>query len=362
MSDKPSFLKGVDETPEEKEIMDVLRDEPTNTEPDKNDETSETPSDNNSPGVSDSPSPSDDTTETPAKGDDSPSDSDTPPNPTPSDNDDSTDSPSDSPKVPDNSKEEEDPSETAKKQIDLKFGTFKSAEDAEKAFKEMQRTLTKLTSGKREQKELSKEEADNFTKMVKLAQTQQLVDVKLPKAESYRLSDGSFDLDGYGRDLVQKTVMGIQQALIGGQLGSLQFGILQQAMNEEFQSGMRASQVEEASSKLEQQIFTEYPIFKTNEKASELLEQAIYGEASRREALAKKAGKEPEPMVEQDFLDIAKKLVENFNIPITKQEEEPADKIHPSPSLQPDGARKLTGIDKDIEDMKNIGNKTGSIF
>lgn len=369
-TDKPSFLIGVDETPEEKEVMDVLRDEPTtpeggdNEQPTGDDSTSTDSGDT----TGDTPSASDGDDSKPPTGDNA-GDSDD------SDSDGGADKPGnsggDSPDkaggdaTPEKTPEDkESPEDAAKRQVDLKFGTFKSAEDAEKAFKEMQRTLTRLTQERKQTpgKQPTQEEQDALAKYVNLAKSTPLVDVKLPKAESYRYDDGSFDLDSYGRDIVRNTIMAIQQSLIGGQLGSMQFGLLQQAMNEEYRSGIEANQHQEKAAALEQKILTDYPIFKSNQKAADLLERAIYGEAARRAEIAKREGKEPEPMNEQDFLTLAQTLVENFNIPIAPQADEPADRIPQTPTMQPNGRPRVSQVDQDIDAMMKVKTKSGSIF
>lgn len=374
MSDKPSFLIGVDETPAEKEIMDVLRDEPTpapteGEKPNENPQPGQSDTKPEGNGGSDGGSPTDGADSQPPTGDDTkPSDdssgdgtdggdSNKPPVAPPAD------------KKPDEKtpEEKETPEQAAQRQINLKFGTFKSAEDAERAFKEMQRTLTRLTTeqkkpGAAPEQQSNKGEQDNLSKFTQIAKTQPLVDVKVPKAENYRFDDGSFDLDSYGRDLVRNTIMAIQQSLVGGQLGAMQFGLLQEAMNQEYQAGMQTSQAQERASTVEKQIYKDYPIFKTNTKAAALLEKAIYGEVARRNSQAQASGKEAEPLKEEEFLAIAKDLVENFNIPVAPATQDPADTPHMTPTMQPTGRGKLSPVEQDIEDMMNVKSKSGSIF
>jgi len=363
-TNKPSFLNGIDETPEEKEIMDVLRDEPEDTPvveektnenepPTKENEVVDNPEDKPKDKTGDETTPPDGKT-----GDeDSPADETTPPD------EKKEDKPAPDATKPNESKAEDETIESAaKRQIELKFGTFKTPEDAEKAFKEMQRTLTRLTTQKKPEATPGKQTDDTVAKFINIAKNQPLVDVRIPKSENYKLDDGSFDLDSYGKDLVKNTIMAIQQSLIGGQLGSMQFGILQQAMNEEYRDTISRNENTNRAAALEQKIQTTYPIFKTNEKASELLERAIYGEASRRQMLAAKEGKEPEKMTEADFMQLAEDLVKNFNIPVKKQEEEQTDKPGQTPTLQPTQRQRPSEIDSDIEGMLNVKNKSGSIF
>lgn len=372
MADKPSFLIGVDETPEEKDIMDVLRDP---VQENQND------SSNNG---ADDPAPSDEAgknTDEPVKptgdegGDDDsqPGDKNTDPDKSTPTGDEPGDDGGKAPTTPDGKTTpdadktkpgDETPEQAAKRQIELKFGTFKSPEDAEKAFKEMQRTLTRLTTQKPTAPVDNKkpQDEDQLAKYTKIASTQPLVDVKLPKAENYRFDDGSFDLDSYGRDIVKSTVMALQQSLIGGQLGAMQFGLLQQAMNEEYRTGVERNTSQEKAATIEQKIYKEYPIFKSNEKAAALMEKAIYGEASKRKMLAEKAGKEPEAMTEEDYLSLAKDLVESFNIPVAPQTQDPTDKPGITPTMQPTGKGKMSVADQDIDAMMNVKNKSGSIF
>jgi hypothetical protein len=364
MADKPSFLIGIDETPEEKEITDVLRDEPLTPEEKLDDKSQDKPTAPAGDTANDSGAPADGADGKPAAGTDAGAGTDVPDDGSAGAGDVKPVAPVDGDKKPDAKAPEETPEQAAARQVNLKFGTFKSAEDAEAAFKEMQRTLTKLSQNKQPQPGQSADQKaqDNLSKFTQLAKSQPLVDVKLPKSEDYRLDNGNFDLDGYGRDLVRNVVMSIQQSLIGGQLGAMQFGLLQEAMGQDFQEARGAQEHTQKAASVEQKILTTYPIFKTNTQASDLLETTIYGEVAKRAAAAAKAGKEPEPLSEEDFLKIAETLVKNLNIPVAPQSEDAADAVHRSPTMQPTGSPRLTGVDADIDAMMQVKSKSGSIF
>lgn len=363
MADKPSFLIGVDETPAEAEITDVLRDEPIAEDKNEN-------NDNPTPSAGDTPDapvvPADGSGSEPTPGADAGAGSDVPADGDASAGGDKSDTPTDGGTPADKKAPEETPEQAAARQVNLKFGTFKSAEDAEAAFKEMQRTLTKLSQNKQTTPQPGQQPGsqpqDNLSKFSQLAKTQPLVDVKLPKSELYKFDDGSIDLDGYSRDLVRNVVMSIQQSLIGGQLGAMQFCLLQEAMGQDFQEARGAQEHTAKAATVEQKILTTYPIFKTNTQASDLLETTIYGEVAKRNAAAQKAGKEPEPLTEEDFMKLAETLVKNLNIPVAPQVEDTADTPHRSPTMQPTGAPRLSGVDADIDGMMRVKSKSGSIF
>lgn len=363
MSDKPSFLQGVDDTPEEKEINDVLRDVPEGNP--TNDAQTETPS-SSTPDTTVTPSITDDNAGDSTSTDDKPvNPSDTPVVP-----------PTDAPATPDpktattppedKTPPEETPEQAVERQVQLKWGTFKTPADAEKAFKEMQRTLTRLTTERKQEapqtSQEKKEQKDKLIEFSELAKTQAMIDVRVPDPNSYNLDDGKFDLASYMRDYTKALVLGVQQSMVGGKLGALQFGLLQQAMGEEYAQSQSQVEIETKSKAIENKIYTTYPIFKENEDVGLLLEQAIYGEAARRQREAEAAGKEMQPMTEQEYLQIAERIVKNISLKVEPKKQEPADHITASPTLQPTGAPAVSQEDKDVEDMMKVRNRSGSIF
>lgn len=372
-NDKPSFLQGVDETQEEKEINDVLRDpveetitpgKETTNEPDK------TATDTVVPPVApvvDKPGTDASATDKPAD----PTNTDTVVVDKPADKtDDKVVAPGEE-KPKDKEPEKtpvETPQQAAERQVQLKWGTFKTPEDAEKAFKEMQRTLTRLSTEQKtttttQTPEQKKEQKDKLAEFSNLAKTTPMVDLKLPDPEKYNLSDGKFDLASYMRDYTHTMILGFQQSLIGGKLGALQFGLLQQAMGEEYGASQEAITRETESKQVEAQIYKTYPIFKDKPEVGEILEQAIYGEVARRNRVAQAEGKEPEPMKNEEFLAIADKIVKNMSLTVAAPVVEPGDKVTAVPTTQPTGANDTrTQEDKDVDAMMVAKNKSGSIF
>lgn len=357
--DKPQFLQTVAETEEEKDIMSVLSDEPTKEVSDESNDKPEgdandTPDKTND---SDSPSTDSDAGDTNLSTDDStPSDGDTAKLDGVQDTDENG-KPKDEKK--EDGKEEEPKVEDL---VNLKFGNFKSAEEAEKAYKELQRTLTKLTQKANQtpttQKEAQEQKAA-AQKYIELAKSTPLVDVKIPKAENYKLSNGNFDMDGFSRDLVRNTVMAVQQGLIGGQLGSVQFGMMSEALGEEWQTSQAQVTQQKEAQAIEKELYSAYPIIEKNEKIGKMYERAILGEYTRRK---NQDGENFKPLVKEDYLSIAQDLVENLNLTTEPKKVEQADTPRGQGVLQPEGTSKLTGVDKDIEDMMNTKSKTGSIF
>lgn len=352
--DKPQFLQAVPETEEERDIMSVLEDEPTkevdNASPTEGE-------DKPTEGASDSDTPSSDGSDAPV-GD----------NPTPTDTDTNSDNPTGSDEAGGDKKESaEDKAEDKKEEdvnnlLNLKFGNFKSAEEAEKAYKEMQRTLTKLTQAANKTPTTAKEAAEQkkaAEQYIEIAKNTPLVDVKIPKAENYTLSNGNFDMNGFSRDLVKNTVMAIQQGLIGGQLGSLQFGMMSEALGEEWQNTQAQAGRVKSAQAIENKLYETYPIIKNNEKIASLYEKAILGEYTQRK---NRDGENFKPLEEADYLSIAEELVKNLNITSEPKKVEPADTPRGGGVIQPDGGKKLEGIDADIDAMMQSKKRTGSIF
>lgn len=349
---KPQFLQSVPETDEEKDIMSVLGDSPEESSNENTDSKEQEKPSTDGDVDSNSDTGSDDGDSKSTTSDDS-----KPGNTDDSDGS-SDDADSDTPDT-DGKDKSVDKKEDETSPIDLKFGNFKSAEEAEKAYKEMQRTLTKLTQKPKTEAE-AKEQQKAAEKYIQLAKTTPLIDVKIPKSEDYRLDNGNFDMDGFSRDLVRNTVMAVQQGLIGGQLGSLQFGMMSEALGEEWNSSQQQVTKIQSARAIENKIYESFPIVKSNEKIAKLYERAILGEFHRRKNAD---GENAQALSEKDYLDIAQELVENLNITSTPNEKDAADKPVGQATLQPDGNRsKLTGVDKDIEDMMSSKSKTGSIF
>jgi hypothetical protein len=369
-TDKPSFLNGVDPTPDEQEIMDVLADNP---DPGDNGEINDATPNDTQPATTETPS------DTSGDGEQSSSDSgegdagggDTPPagggeKPTEPTGDPKE---GEQPAEGEAAKSEKQPEKPSDKEVErmlnLKFGTFKSPEEAEKAYKELQRTLTRLrqtATAPATTPTEKKEQQKAAEQYIALAKKTPLVDVKIPNSKDYVLDDGTYDMDNFARDLVHNTTMAFQQALVGGQLGSLQFGLLQEAMNDEIVAAKQQDQAHQRTTSIENKLYEQFPILKTNERVATRLEREIFGEVARRKAAAQKAGKEFEPMVEQDFLDLATDLLKDIKVEAADVPQEQADRVPRGVVAQPTGKAPLAEIDQDIEDMMNVKKKSGSIF
>lgn len=370
MTDKPSFLNGVDPTSDEQEIMDVLADNPDPSDNGGDDattnsnqpDTTQTPDDSTEGGESASDGGEGDAGKPDQTGEGAESGT--------QGSDKGDDAESGKPKEgeqPKDGKQPEKPSdEEVNRALNLKWGTFKTPEEAEKAYKELQRTLTRLRqtatapattpTEKREQKKAAQQ-------YIELAKKTPLVDVKIPNSKDYVLDDGTYDMDSFARDLVRNTTMAFQQALVGGNLGSLQFGMMQEAMSEEYAIANERVQAEKNTKSIENKLYEQFPILKTNERVASRLEREIYGEVARRKAQAAKQGKEFTPMVEQDFLDLATELLQDIKIEAVDVPQEQADRVPRGVVAQPTGGKApLSEIDQDIEDMMNVKKKSGSIF
>lgn len=358
--DKPSFLNGIDPTEDEAEVMGVLSDEGGSDAPDDSDESKTKPDEDGGEAKPDTGADS-----TPEKKETE--DSEDNPDDKKDDADDSKVEEKDKKPEEFKDKKPEKPSdEEVEKALKLKFGTFKTPEEAEKAFKELQRTLTRLRQAatapavtpaeKKEQKKAAEQ-------YIELAKKTPLVDVKIPNSKDYVLDDGSYDMDNFAKDLIQNTVMALQQEMIGGQLGSLQFGMIQEAIGEEFTAAQQKSEANANTKKIENKLYEEFPILKDNEEVAALMERAIFGEVAKRKYEAGKTGKEFVPMVEEDFVELAKVILKNVKVEAAPVKEEEADRLPRGVVAQPTGGKApLDEIDQDIEDMMNVKKKSGSIF
>lgn len=367
MTDKPSFLNGVDPTADEQEIMDVLETGADLTGGD--DATTNNDEKPNAEDAGDSPIGDESTN---GAGESEPGSGDAPPagDGTESEKPPVTPKEGEQPLEGDKPKEGEAPTKPTDAEVEralkLNFGTFKTPEEAEKAYKELQRTLTRLrqaatapasTPAEKKQQQKASEQ------YIALAKKTPLVDVKIPNSKDYVLSDGTYDMDNFARDLVNNTVMALQQGLVGGQLGSLQFGLLQEAMNDEITAVKHQDEQVQRTTGIETKLYEQFPILKDNEEVASLMERAIYGEVAKRKMAAEKAGKEFEPMVENDFLDLAKAVLKHIKVEAVNVPEEQADRIPRGVVAQPTGGKApLSEIDQDIDDMMNVKKKSGSIF
>jgi hypothetical protein len=155
--------------------------------------------------------------------------------------------------------------------------------------------------------------------------------------------------------------MAIQQELIGGKIGAMQFGLLQQAMNDEYTMAQEQQTRATNTKTIEEEIYKEYPVFKNDTDYAEILEQAILGASAKRRNQAEIAGKEYVPMNKEDIMAIAEKIIRKTGTKPAPAKEEPADALHQTPTLQ-ESKGKVSVEDQDIDAMMNAKTRGGSIF
>lgn len=355
LGNKPSFLQGIDAEGEEKEVLDVLQDPTSEDENPTDDDTADVETDTEE-------ETSEEETETSEEESDS-------------EEGDKSDTEDDvtADKATQN-KDEKDPNkEVTSEEVEEKikkfsWGNFKTPEEAEKAYKELQRTLTRLNTQLRTKEtgdtKKSQEDLTQVDKLVEMAKNTPLFDVSIPDAKNYQLENG-FDISGYMRDFSKNIIMSFQKSMVG-ELGSIQFGMMQQAMNEEFGAVQAAETLEQSSKAIESKLYEDFPALKTDEAAQRLFERAVYGEGARRKMEAEKEGKKPEPMNEEDFLTIAKDVLGSLKIDIEPQKQDEADKPTIGTPASPDKVKTKTdpsGLgDDEIDAMMKSKARSGSIF
>lgn len=210
--------------------------------------------------------------------------------------------------------------EEKKPEEKLYMGKYKTAEDLEKAYVELQRAFSKLQENVKKAG-ISTQEDDLavFRKTPVIRPT-----IPDPTRYYFKNEEGEevLDLQSYMKDAFNNFAISIQQSLLGGPLASAVFSLLSQAVNEEHSSVLEEAKREEEAISIWNKIQETYPILGKDERLQALFERAIYGEKQRRLLEAQQTGKEYADMTLDDYLNLAKELIgsQQINVPPQPQE------------------------------------------
>ena len=331
MSDKPSFLRGVDADDEEKEVMSVLEDEPKDT-PIKEASTEETPKEEENV--------SDETTKKEEK-----------------DNEDSQTEGKkdiDPNKAGDSKAKDEKPPVEEKKDDDAKKlenvrKKYKTVEELEKANLELTRALTKLSEDNKKAQTNSPQKSSQPSAIEGLKNAQ-LINPQIPKAENYVLSDGTYDLNSFMRDSFKSFGAEIQKNLLGGPLAAGLFTLLQEAITQEHSQTIDQTRRSQEAEDIWGQVKEKFPILSEKKELEELYSKAIYGEKYRRVQEAQSQGKDPEEMTTDDYIKLATDIVGGRTIEVAPVAEDATEKVK-GQTVMSESGRGMSDVEQAIQGM-----------
>jgi hypothetical protein len=187
-----------------------------------------------------------------------------------------------------------------------------------------------------------------------------LVNFEAPDPANYQGKDG-FDLKGYLGDTLKAFTLELQKSMAGGGMAAIQFKVLKKALQSESQERITESTRQENAKVIWDGVTTKFPILRDeNSAVTKSFIRAVYGEKQIRLAEAQKAGKQPEDLKLEDYIELAKDVLKDSKSS-TEKPTVPVENMPGGPALQ-DGGQKKDGASKDIDDMMNFKKRSGSIF
>jgi len=348
---KPNFLRGVEDDLQdvskiiEEVIEPVEKDEDTKPEDKPTKDDTDKKDDKSGEKVSDEPS----------KGDSKPDDDeDEKPEP-----------------VKEEAKEDEEPSkeetkeEPAKevkteekpKEGELIFGKYKTIDEAQKAYKEIEgafhranQTIEAYKTGKLVTSDGKPEE---LTKIINTP----LIPIKRVRVGDYTDKDGVIDLENYMAEYTKELVLGMQRSFLGGPLAAIQFGMLKDALLGEHSKVITEAQTEQQSSEIVEKLYTEFPILKTNKDLEDVVSKAITGAKFAASQEAKANGKEAQPFTYDDYVSVITKILGNRTTESSATPEDPVEPVRGQAVLTTKSEPK-DEMDAILEGMSKAGNKS----
>jgi len=242
----------------------------------------------------------------------------------------------------------------------LIMGKYKTVQDLEKAYAELQRAFTRLTEEKSNIPEKAEDKLNVFRRTA-------VIRPVIPDPSKYYFKNENnedvLDLEAYMKDAFNNFSIATQQSLLGGPLAAAVFSMLQQAINEEYLSTIEDKKREENAVTIWNNIQKEFPVLSKSEALQELFEKAIYGEKYRRLQQAQANNTEYVDLTEEDYMDLARKIVGSQPKTMVTPAVEPVETIKSEPTL----TETRTGIsnierqiNKDIDDM--MATKSKQLF
>lgn len=242
------------------------------------------------------------------------------------------------------------------------FGKYKTIEEAEKGYKELESTFGRVNamlegykSGK-----IPANIPEGSAELLKMAETP-MVKFQKPNVADYTDADGMLNVDAYMGEYTKNLVVGIQRSLLMGPLAAAQFGILQQAMNEEHGSRISAQKSEMEAEEITNKLYSQFPILKTDKSTEEIISNAIVGAKITRENQAKAKGETPVPFTYEDYEKIIVSILRNAPPTTTTNDNEKIEKMKTAPTIKGGGVGKIDEMDDILSGMEHAGAK-GSIF
>lgn len=260
------------------------------------------------------------------------------------------------------SKAEEKPTEEKKAEEKPFMGKYKTREEFEKAYHELQRTFSKLQDKVKSAGISADSEAEDelavFRKTPVIKST-----VPDPSKYYFQNNEGEevLDLQAYMQDAFDNFSISIQRNLLGGPLAAAVFSMLGGAIKEEQFSALEQGKREEESISIWNNIQKAYPILGKDQRLQKLFQMAIYGEKRLRSIEAEKNGTEYVDMTEADYLNLAKELVSSQSSNPLPQTEDLTEKPKGDVALREKGSKfesENRQLDADIDAMMAIKRKS----
>lgn len=215
-------------------------------------------------------------------------------------------------------------------------------------------------------KDTPTEKQTELMKAVKLSQSVPLIFVdNFPKMKEYELEDGSFNVDGYMQAYTKSLIMGIQKSLAGGPLSASVFGILHNAMKEEATTMSAEAERDEKATSILTKLQTDYPRLKTDKDLEEAFDDMLQGVIQKRNGRIA-AGEKLEDLKFEDVEKILLRLI-GTNSKSQPAPTTPVDDGEKTETLKGGGANLNNGtgkvvpvseVDQDIDAMMRVKSKS----
>lgn len=333
----PAFLQNIGDTEEERDILSPITDNPTPDESNPN-----------------PPAPESETPDAPKTPEES-----QPDKPAETPNPDGT---------PDAAKAPETPTTTDNQDQGIEFNgkKFASVEEFKNYTQQLQSSLDKVSNPETPKSEEAQ-------KRLQALKTTPLVKPKLPSPEHYYITDDQgnkvFDIASYMQDSIDTLVIGIQQSLVEGPLAAAQFGMIRQAMLEEFSQTTESARIDKEAVETTNKIYSDFPILKTNKQLERLVSRAIDGEVLARQRQAAAEKKEYVPLQYNEISGLIAEILGTAapSTPSSPATPDPVERNNPAPALSGrETPVKKSPIDDDIDAMfehkKTNGDATPGNF
>lgn len=237
------------------------------------------------------------------------------------------------PKIEEPKKEE--PKTEAKKETDgqVYFGKYKSLEEAEKGYHELQGAFTRATQtieAYRTGKMIN--EKGELPELAKIINTP-MIPVKAPKALDYISQDGTVDLDRFMSDYSRELVLSIQKSFLGGPLAAVQFDILKNALLEEHNESINESNRDRETASMTNKLMEQFPILKENQQLEEIVSNAITGAKMNRASKLKAEGKDYIDFTYDEYVQIISSILGARPDSNIRTKEDPTEKVRPQSTM-----------------------------